>query len=297
MRSTAQRKPAAVAVPVAPPPPPQVFHGHSGADVRFHAASGIVRKTAAAPAVNARLLAQAEKQRRLFMLGLPFPRVLAERLDAEGRAQFDMQYLPGRSIADAVNQAGAFDPATVLKSVERMFWLFAQAAGAALPAQLFHEKIHAIAKAGGDPVKEAAKRLAACDWTGIPQSPCHGDLTLENMLITTAKTIAFIDCDEPFASSYWLDFGKLFQDIEGHWCLRRLYAADAPAPARVNAIQKLAPLAREFRNLAAVTDAALPARLPQLAALGLLRAVPYARDEALIGFVCRRIAHLLDAAP
>jgi len=60
--------------------------------------------------------------------------VLAERLDGAGRAQFDMQYLPGRSIADAVVQAGAFDPATVLKSVERMMWLFAPYSGAALPA-------------------------------------------------------------------------------------------------------------------------------------------------------------------
>lgn len=295
MSSAARRSPVSVASPA--PAPPHLFHGHSGADVRFHTASGIVRKTAAAPAVNARLFAQAEKQRRLFMLGLPFPRVLAERLDAEGRAQFDMQYLPGRSIADAVIQAAAFDPATVLKSVERMIWLFAPAAGGALPAHLFRDKIRAIAKDSGDPVKEAAARLAACDWTGIPQSPCHGDLTLENMLITTARTIAFIDCDEPWVSSYWLDFGKLFQDIEGHWCIRRLYAPDAPPPARVNAIQKLAPLARGFRDLAATTDMTLPARLPQLAALGLLRAVPYAQGEASVAFICRRIAHLLDAAP
>lgn len=294
MSSAARRNPVPV---VAPPAPAHVFHGHSGADVRLHTASGIVRKTAAAPAVNARLFAQAEKQRHLFMLGLPFPRVLAERLDAQGRAQFDMQYLPGRSIADAVIQAGAFDPATVLKSVERMVWLFAPAAGGTVPAHLFRDKIHTIAKDSGDAVKKASARLAICDWTGIPQSPCHGDLTLENMLITTVRTIAFIDCDEPWVSSYWLDFGKLFQDIEGHWCLRRLYTADVPSPARVNAIQKLAPLGRGFRDLAATTDAALPARLPQLAALGLLRAVPYAQDEASIAFICQRIAHLLDTAP
>ena len=92
-------------------------------------------------------------------------------------------------------------------------------------------------------------------------------------------------------------FGKLFQDIDGHWCLRRLYDADASPAQRINAIQKLEPLARGFRALAAQTDAALPARLPQLAALGLLRAVPYARDETLVAFICRRIAHLLDSAP
>ena len=112
--------------------------------------------------------------------------------------------------------------------------------------------------------------------------------------IQTAKTVAFIDCDQAWVSSYWLDFGKLFQDIEGHWCLRRLYAAEIPQPQRVNAIQKMEPLRRAFRALAARTDTVLLERLPQLAALGLLRAVPYAKDLDTTAFICRRIAHLLD---
>ncbi|HEY4274664.1 MAG TPA: phosphotransferase [Rhizomicrobium sp.] len=293
MNSAALRKPDAAAQPIAPA---HLFHGHSGATIVFHASTGIVRKTAAAPAANARLLAQAEKQRRLFMLGLPFPRVLADRIDADGCAEFDMQYLPGRSLADAVSQAAAFDPAVIVRSVERMMWLFAPYAGSALAADLFHEKIHAVAAKANDAVRAAAARLLVLDWSGIPGSPCHGDLTLENMLITTAKTVAFIDCDEAWVSSYWLDFGKLFQDIDGHWCLRRLYEPECPQAQRVNAIQKLEPLRRAFRALAETTDPALPARLPQLAALGLLRAVPYARDETAMAFICRRIATLLDAA-
>lgn len=291
MKAALKREPAAAERPHSAV---RLFHGHSGAEIAFHADGAMVRKTAASPAVNARLLAQAKKQRQLFMLGLPFPRVLAERLDGSGRAQFDMQYLPGRSVADAVTQAAGFDPASVLKSVERMFWLFGQSCGDELPALLFHDKIATIAGRGGDPVRKAAAHLSACDWNGIPASPCHGDLTLENMLITTARTIAFIDCDDPWVSSYWLDFGKLFQDIDGHWCLRDLYREDAPAAQRVNAIQKLEPLARGFRALAAQTDPTLAARLSQLAALGLLRAVPYARDSVTVAFICRRIAALLD---
>lgn len=291
MTGLALRKPQATP---APAPSVHVFRGHSGAEVVFHAGAGIVRKTAAMPSANARLMAQAEKQRRLFMLGLPFPRVLAERTDTKGCAQFDMQYLPGRSLADAVTQAATFDPAMVVKSVERMMWLFAPAAGTALPPQLFQGKIQAIAAKGGEDVRQAAARLSACNWQGIPESPCHGDLTLENMLITTARTVAFIDCDQAWVSSYWLDFGKLFQDIEGHWCLRRLYASEIPQAQRVNAIQKMEPLGRAFRALAGRTDTVLLERLPQLAALGLLRAIPYAKDETSIAFICKRIAHLLD---
>jgi aminoglycoside phosphotransferase len=293
VRAALKRKPASVAPAVAPA---HVLHGHSGARVVLHPDARLVCKTAAAPSANARLLAQAEKQRRFFMLGLPFPRVQAERIDAEGRAEFDMQYLPGRSVADAVSQAAIFDPAAIVKSVERMMWLFAPAAGTPLAAQLFQGKIRDIATHADNDVHQAAMRLSACNWHGIPESPCHGDLTLENMLITTAKTVAFIDCDEAWVSSYWLDFGKLFQDIEGHWCLRRLYGSEIPQAQRVNAIQKMEPLGRAFRALAARTDTVLLERLPQLAALGLLRAVPYARDQNTVAFICKRIAHLLDKA-
>ena len=291
MRAALQRK-LMVAAPAAMPA--HVFRGHSGAHVVLHADAKLVRKTAATPKANGRLLAQSEKQRRLFMLGLPFPRVLAERVNAQGCAEFDMQYLPGRSVADAVSQAAIFDPAAVVKSVERMMWLFAPAAGASLAPHLFQGKIRDIAVHADDDVRQAAMRLSALNWSGIPESPCHGDLTLENMLITTERTVAFIDCDQAWVSSYWLDFGKLFQDIEGHWCLRSLYGPEIPQAQRVNAIQKLEPLGRAFRALAARTDTVLLERLPQLAALGLLRAVPYAKDPDTIAFICKRIAHLLD---
>ena len=260
----------------------------------LHSDAGLVRKTAATPAVNGRLLAQSEKQRRLFMLGLPFPRVLAERTNADGCAEFDMQYLPGRSLADAVGQAATFDPGAVVKSVERMMWLFAPAAGLPLGAHLFKGKIQAIAAKAPDEVRQLAARLMALNWGGIPESPCHGDLALENILITTARKVAFIDCDQAWVSSYWLDFGKLFQDIDGHWCLRHLYAPEIPQARRVNAIQKMEPLGRAFRALAARTDTALLARLPQLAALSLLRAVPYAKDQDTIAFICARMTRLLD---
>jgi aminoglycoside phosphotransferase (APT) family kinase protein len=289
-----------VAAPQAPAPSIHPLRGHSGARVAYHAAGkrGFVRKTAAEPAANERLMAQAEKQRQLHMLALPFPRVLSQGMDAQGCATFDMEYLPGRSVADAVINAAFFDTATLVRTVQRMTWLFAHGTGAALPVRLFQGKIESIAAAcDDDAIRASAARLLALDWNGIPMSPCHGDLTLENILLTTGSTVGLIDCDETFASSWWLDFGKLFQDIEGHWCLRGLYAPDVPAVRRINAVQKLEGLGTAFRTLAARCDPALPARLPQLAALGLLRAAPYARNQATRDFVCARIARLLEGRP
>lgn len=287
------------------PPAERPLCGHSGARVVLHSdgRDSFVRKTAAGPAASARLKAQADKQHSFWMFGLPFPRVRAQACDTAGTGSFDMNYIPGRTIADAVLNGGTFDPASVVKAVERLMGLFTLGAGDELPSSLFEEKIREVADrlagAVDDPglrhaFGDCARLLAACDWRGIPESPCHGDLTLENILLTAGKSIAFIDCDVPFASSYWLDFGKLFQDIDGHWCIRVLYGPDGSSVHRLNAAQKLDALGARLRQLAAALDGRLAGRLPQLAALGLFRAIPYAQSDAVRAFLCRRIAHVLE---
>ncbi|MEO8301241.1 MAG: phosphotransferase [Rhizomicrobium sp.] len=201
--------------------------GHSGARVVLHSAGAdsFVRKTAARSAASPRLRAQADKQHALWMFGLPFPKVRAQSTDADGIASFDMNYIPGRTVADAVANGGTFDPACVVKAVERLMWVFTTRVGGTLPPQLFETKIGEVERRAAatiadsavlDHIRDCSRLLTARDWAGIPESPCHGDLTLENVLLTAGKSIAFIDCDDGFASSFWLDFGKLFQDIDGH---------------------------------------------------------------------------------
>jgi aminoglycoside phosphotransferase (APT) family kinase protein len=237
------------------------------------------------------------------MFGLPFPKVRAQFSDAAGVAGFDMNYIPGQTIAHAVVNGSTFDPATVAKAVERLMRLFAMTAGAALEATLFEAKIHEVAQrmetlvatpALDRKIRRCAQALLELNWGRIPESPCHGDLTLENILLTTGKSVAFIDCDMPFASSWWLDLGKLFQDIRGHWCIRALYES-GEGIRLLNASQKLDQLGVLFHALALEMDSALPARLPQLAALGLYRALPYAQSGSTQHFLCERITHVLGA--
>jgi aminoglycoside phosphotransferase (APT) family kinase protein len=237
------------------------------------------------------------------MFGLPFPKVRGQVIDAAGTGSFDMNYIPGRSIADAVLNGGTFDPAALVKAVERLMSLCTMSIAGELPAGLFEEKIRDVAIRFAALVADAdlrrsigncAQLLLLKDWQGVPQSPCHGDLTLENILLTTGKSIAFIDCDDPFVSSYWLDFGKLFQDIDGHWCIRTLYEPGAGGVRLLGARQKLDMLGARLRLLAADLDDRLVARLPQLTALSLYRAIPYARSNSLISFLCRRIARVLE---
>ncbi|MGD0865434.1 MAG: phosphotransferase [Rhizomicrobium sp.] len=296
---------AAVTVPAEPTAASQrILVGHSGASVVLHnqGLNSFVRKTAASASTSARLRLQADKQHSLWRLGMPFPRVLAQGVDESDRATFDMEYLPGRTVADAVLDAAPFDHKALTHAVSRMIWLFQECRSAPLSAARFRDKIdevvctladRAICERELKEIDRCAARLRACDWNDIPESPCHGDLTLENILVANERGIVFIDCDDPWVSSFWLDMGKLFQDLDGHWCIRGLYDPDASAVRRTNAVLKLGLLAGEFRALAAETDPALPARLPQLAALNLFRILPYARQEEMPRFLCARIDRIL----
>lgn len=301
------------AVPAAPGPvslPEEVhnLHGNSGARVALHTGSrgSYVRKTAGNAAANERLLAQAAKQNRLGRSGLVLPRVLLSGHDEDGAAFFDMEYVAGRTVADAIVNDAPFDLHTLGDGIRHLLWLFASCTDGALAAAQFHNKIGDIAQRSlqreesanlSTQILACAQRLHACGWDDIPQSPCHGDLTLENIMLANTRGIVFIDCDEAWVSSFWLDMGKLFQDVAGHWCIRQLYDAHSPAVRRAGAAQKLERLSRDFRALAADADPGLPARLPQLAALGLFRALPYARTRDVAEFVCARVAAVLDSMP
>ncbi len=275
--------------------------GHSGAEVVLceSGAENFVRKTAAGSGTNPRLRKQAIKQRLFAAQGFPLPSVRSIGKDDSGRAFFDMDYVPSRTLAELVVSGVPFDRTALVEAVAQILWIFRSCVAGTIPTEAFQSKIADVRRIGEnnpaaaghrDTIAELAERLLKEDWSNIPASPGHGDLTLENILVSPGQGVMFIDCDEPFASSYWLDFAKLFQDFDGHWCLRD-GANDAHAAATT-----LTALGRDFRALAKDANSKLPPRLAQLAALHLFRALGYAQSAETVAFVCDATARVLSAA-
>ena len=290
----------------APDAQPITLKGHSGARLTLvpRGRTNVVRKTAAAPLANARLMQQCDRQRTLLAHGIPVPRVLESGEDEEGRAFFEMEFVPARTLAATVCDAAPYDRAAVVRALERMLTVFRLTTGAPISADTFHEKISRVAFAAatnpvcspenGAEIAVTAAQLHACDWSDIPSSPSHGDLTLENILVSPSRGIVFIDCDEPFAMSFWLDIAKLYQDVSGHWCARAFYLDGAAGPQHINATQSLARLKRALGAMVARLAPPLAPRLPALAALHLFRTLPYAQDARLVAFVLARIAKVFE---
>lgn len=265
--------------------------GHSGADVILYTddTDTFVRKSASLPQGNARLTKQAIKQRLFAAQGLPFPRVRVVDFDAARRAYFDMDYVPSRTLGEMVRAQAPFDIGAVVDEIADILALFRATSHDTMPPALFHDKIAEIAKAKPSrDLNRIAMKLDAMDWSGIPVSTSHGDMTFENILVSPDGRVTFIDCDDPFASSWHLDLGKLFQDAAGHWCLRSL---DRPS---IGAAERLTQIGAHIRLLAVDLDPALPHRLLQFAALHLIRTVPYSKTDRDVDFALRAASRLLE---
>jgi len=280
--------------------------GHSGAEILLitQGQKNFVRKSAATPEQNARLRQQSEKLRMLARYSLSVPRVLREGTHKSGCAFYDMEYVPARTVAAAICDSAAFHRSAFLKALERMFTFFKLTEGAPVSAEAFHAKIAQIKAAGRsgvcvahcDAIAAMADRLDGLNWDGIPASEGHGDLSLENILLTADDRVVLIDCDAGWVSSWWIDAAKLYQGVSGHWFLGNLYLEDDAGRSLLHASQRLERLKPSLDSLLADLDRRLLPRIAQLAALHLFRTLPYARDERLVGFALSRIDTVLSAS-
>jgi len=112
----------------------------------------------------------------------------------------------------------------------------------------------------------------------MPQGPCHGDLTLENILFYQDK-FYLIDCTHKLLNSWWLDSAKLCQDLDAHWFLRNHNPS-------LRLIEKLNTLSKELKNNIPIMNNT------KLVCFQLLRILPYCRSDVDKKFIAGKIQSL-----
>ncbi len=191
-----------------------------------------VRKAATVPDQSRRLEAQAAKQTRLAeepLASIRTPRIIA-RGEVDGRFYFDMDYVRGVDGATFLRRAryeqvtrftdqlceylGAASTSLVVPShpVSLFDALFAKVCSVYSQTDLLDTETLGRVMVMLDEVRRAG-----------PLTPtlCHGDLTLENLIVDPDENIWVIDLLDSPVEHYWQDVAKLHQDLTGHWYLRR----------------------------------------------------------------------------
>jgi aminoglycoside phosphotransferase len=261
-----------------------------------------VRKQAGSPARAKRLALQCEKLRHAHEHGIACPSVYRAGM-SDGAFSFDMEFVPAESLAHSLMTGQDVDWKQLLLQLTALLKLYQASSGNPIPDASFVAKLDNIAANCRTNVATAhellrihdvVSRLKAFGWNDVPRSECHGDLTLENILLRQDGTAVFIDFDVPDQSSWWLDIAKLFQDLYGHWCLRDMVLSNPDRMAVLNAQLAMSRAASVIEpTLAGMVPGGMT-RLRPLVAFHLLRTLPYAHSPLIVDYVLRRIATILD---
>ncbi len=274
--------------------------GYSGARVLLLREPGgwpFVRKIAGSAGQNERLKSQASKQQRVgrLLAGLAStPEILGEG-EIEGRYFFDMSYVRGLDGISWLRTAGFEGVSRFARSLIAVMEAFAgtreEQRGPFDFRRAVFDKCSSVAGTLRDLDPEAASavdRLVAAlhDWRPGLLEPCmcHGDFTLENLIVTPSGELILIDLLDSYLDHWLADVAKLGQDLQAGWYLRHHppLAMSVVHYLRTEIERAVVKFDGDERNLAVVQV---------LIATNLARILPYAKTSAERRFVYHRMLH------
>lgn len=276
--------------------------GHSGASVLLvsRGSERRVRKLAKGAAESPRLLSQMRLQQSAYEAGLGTPAILSSGVDGD-RAFFEMEYIPGRSLARALMEGEPPDLGELGRFLVSVVDHHRTSEGPTLEMQVFSEKL-AVISGRCAPVLERLgladdfARVEAAVLGGeldTPQSPGHGDFTFDNILIGNDGRFILIDFDDPGFSSWKLDLAKLMQDVWGRWCLRHLLLESSGSVAAVNALVELDQVRSAMTSCVLNAFPVTQHELARLCLFHLARILPYCQDDRMVLFVMANARRIL----
>lgn len=265
--------------------------GHSGCRILLYKDDHkfFVRKTSWKVSYNERLQLQLEKQKSFQSDRLCVPLVY-DSWFVWDLFYFDMQYVNCQTFASYIWSITVKEITSFVElALEHLDFSWSYLVKDS--NQIFQKKIRSLKESC--PVTtsledQAFFLLEHFDFSTIPHSKCHGDLTLENILITPEKKIYLIDFLDSFYDSWMMDVAKLLQDLYLHRSYRhhqmnvnlhlRLTIAKQ---ALLEAIQEKDPGNTYLIGIY------------HLLLLNLLRIIPYTHDDTTKNFLQNAIQSVL----
>lgn len=265
--------------------------GHSGCQVILIEDNEriFVRKISKDTTYNERLKKQCDKQRNFKNQYLKCPRILEEGYTQEGLFFFDMDYIQGETLAEYLQKVDMSKLKDIVENVTAQFYSTESLQDVKVQ-QIFNDKIEQLKNdekiKGSISAVEALNKLSNHTWEQFHQSNCHGDFTLENILVKNDE-LYLIDFLDSFYDSWLIDAGKLLQDVQTLWSYRHQKEMNPNLIVRLITfrdllIQKVAGFDKNF-----VTE------MYYALLLHLIRIYPYTKSEETFSFLDRKVDSIL----
>lgn len=197
--------------------------GHSGCQVvlkKFDNRLCVV-KSSATKEYNFRLKKQCKKQSKFVIKSQVYtPTILSCGYNKE-LFYYEMEYIQGRSLAEYTDKISIMEITNFIKCLFNS--LYMDNATLDIHTQdIFQKKISSLENSlkNYKNLAQSFRILKAYNWSKVYKSPCHGDLTLENILISSDNKLYLIDFLDSFYNSWMMDIAKLLQDLDLKWAFR-----------------------------------------------------------------------------
>ncbi|WP_297236222.1 phosphotransferase [uncultured Flavonifractor sp.] len=254
-----------------------------------------VRKISKNIEYNVRLKIQSEKQASFAGDLIKAPKVLNSGYTTDGLFFFDMEYIQGITLAEYIKTieigktkglVETLISGLVPKKIPHM-----TEAEKIKVTKIFSTKLSVLRKTlenlHNPIVEQALDLLEAHDWSSLTPTQCHGDMTLENIIIKN-DSMYFIDFLDSFYDSWFLDIGTLLQDVQTMWSYRFEKSVNMNTVLRLIVFRDL--LLDGVQKIHSEYIIEIYYALLQK----LLRIYPYTKDERTYSFLNEKMQIVLD---
>lgn len=268
------------------------LNGYSGCkiDLMSNNYTLFVKKTSNIPQYNMRLKKQLKKQINFKSEAVKAPKIYDYNYNEDGLFYFNMEFVSGKTLAEYTQDILITEIIDFIKCLFKSIYFTSDIQNPKAKS-IFYKKIKEleIKLSNKKNLKEAFSILNNFEWSQIYKSPCHGDLTLENIIITYNKQIYLIDFLDSFYNSWMLDIAKLLQDLELKWSFRNIELSATQSLrieiAKEALIEEILKLENGNNKLFAIYHLLL---------LNILRIYPYTKDEKTFNFLDESVKKLVQ---
>jgi len=260
--------------------------GYSGCKIYIMQTNGkpVVRKISSNPQYNIRLEKQCRKQS-------DYARAHASKIIQygikDGLFFFDMEYVKGCSFAEHILKLPISELSSLVNGLFELIDTREQASTEAI--DIVKQKIDSLRYLQDSYVslKPAFAHLDACDWSGLGQGECHGDLTFENIMVSESGDLKLIDFLDSFLNSATIDAAKILQELLLRWSYRnQMLSLDDEI--------KLSYARDVFINRLSQENPLMLVNSLDMLLLNVLRIYPYLKDKKTETFLDKAVSKLLN---
>lgn len=204
--------------------------GHSGCKIYLiekDDGSVFVRKISKDLSYNQRMKTQCDKQMNYKSQDIKAPKVFHTGYTKDDLFYFDMEYVQGVTLAEYIKTMEIGKVRGLVETLIKNIIPKKNEIGIDSKSQdinnIFEKKFvdlrDKLSSHNNPIIDESLDLLAKHDWSAMIPSMCHGDMTLENIIVKDDK-LYFIDFLDSFYDSWLLDIGTLLQDVQVMWSYR-----------------------------------------------------------------------------